>query len=189
MVLLHGGRADDLQPPPLLNLPAWRMRLVSAALTRALSGQPVLVAELRYRHRGWNGARADAAQDAIAALDRLRDHHGDIPVILIGHSMGGRAALRAAGHPSVRAVVALAPWCPPGEPVDHLTGREVYVLHDEKDRVTSARQSWDFVRRARAVGASAVGIPMPGGGHAMLRRSGLWHRCTSEIVARMLSRR
>ncbi|MER6196488.1 alpha/beta fold hydrolase [Streptomyces sp. NPDC001586] len=189
VVLLHGGRADDLRPPPLLNLPALRMRAFSAAVTRALRGRAVLIAELRYRHRGWNGVRADAAQDALGALARIRACHGDIPVVLIGHSMGGRAALRAAAHPSVRGVIALAPWCPPGEPVDHLAGRELYLLHDEKDRITSARQSWDFVRLACAAGAVARGIPMPAGRHTMLRGGGLWHRRTAEIVAGMLSRR
>ncbi|WP_331727894.1 alpha/beta fold hydrolase [Streptomyces sp. NBC_00158] len=189
VLLLHGGRAEDLRPPPLLNPPAWRMRFLSAALARALSGRDVLITTLRYRRRGWNGPRADPARDAVAALDRLHAHHGDIPVVLIGHSMGGRAALRAAGHPCVRGVIALAPWCPPEEPVGHLAGREVYVLHDERDRVTSARQSWDFVRRARAAGASAVAVRMEAGGHTMLRGSRSWHRHTSEIVERLLSPR
>ncbi|RSS56316.1 alpha/beta fold hydrolase [Streptomyces sp. WAC07061] len=189
VVLLHGGRAEDLRPPPLLNLPALRMRLLSAALARALSGRTVLITTVRYRRRGWNGPRADAARDAVAALDRLHERHGDIPVVLIGHSMGGRAALRAAGHPCVRGVIALAPWCPPEDPVGHLAGREVYVLHDEADRVTSARQSWDFVRRARAAGASAVAVRMEAGGHTMLRGSRSWHRHTTEIVKHLLSAR
>ncbi|MEV7414814.1 alpha/beta fold hydrolase [Streptomyces sp. NPDC089919] len=187
VVLLHGGREDGLHAPPLLNLPALRMRGFSRAVRRGLRGQPVLVAEVRYRHRGWNGPRADAARDALTALARIRARHGDIPVVLIGHSMGGRAALRAAGHPSVRGVIALAPWCPPGEPVDQLAGREVYVLHDEADRVTSARQSWELVRRARACGADARAIPMPAGGHTMLRDGGRWHRRTAELAAAMLS--
>ncbi len=42
------------------------------------------------------------------------------PVALVGHSMGGRAALYAADHPAVRAVVGLAPWIEPGDPVAQL---------------------------------------------------------------------
>ncbi|MEU4106607.1 alpha/beta hydrolase, partial [Streptomyces tanashiensis] len=103
------------------------------------------------------------------------------------HSMGGRAALRVAGDPAVRGVVALAPWCPADEPVDHLGGRRLYLLHDETDRVTSARQSWEFVRRAREAGADAAGIPMPTGGHAMLRGADLWHRRAAELTAALLS--
>ncbi len=163
------------------------MRPFAAAVTRAVRGRSVLVAEVRYRHRGWNGTRADAARDAATALGDLRERIGPVPVVLLGHSMGGRAALRAAGDPAVRGVVALAPWCPPDEPVEHLGGRRLYLLHDETDRVTSARESWDFVRRARAAGADAVGIPMRTGGHAMLRGADLWHRRAAELTAALLS--
>ncbi|MYV65587.1 alpha/beta fold hydrolase, partial [Streptomyces sp. SID2131] len=101
VLLLHGGRADGPEPPPALNLPALRMRPFAAAVTRAVRGRSVLVAEVRYRHRGWNGARADAARDAETALNDLRERIGPVPVVLLGHSMGGRAALRAAGDPAV----------------------------------------------------------------------------------------
>ncbi|MEU4271875.1 alpha/beta hydrolase [Streptomyces sp. NPDC026092] len=186
VLLLHGGRSEGLGPPPLVNLPALRMRPFATAVARALAGRDVLVAEVRYRHRGWNGDRRDAAQDAAAALARLRERAGPIPVVLVGHSMGGRAALSAAGDPMVRGVVALAPWCPPGEPVEHLAGRTIHVLHDEADRVTSAREAWDFVRRARTAGADAVAIPMTTGGHAMLRGAAHWHRRTAELTAALL---
>ncbi|MDV5143740.1 alpha/beta fold hydrolase [Streptomyces sp. SBC-4] len=188
VLLLPGGRSQGLGPPPPVDLPALRMRPFASAVARALAGRDVLVAEVRYRHRGWNGDRRDAARDAAAALVRLRERSGPIPVVLVGHSMGGRAALSAAGDPMVRGVVALAPWCPPGEPVEHLAGRAIHVLHDEADRITSARESWDFVRRARTAGAEAVGIPMPTGGHSMLRGAAHWHRRTAEITASLLPR-
>lgn len=186
VLLLHGGRSEGLGPPPPVNLPALRMRPFATAVARALADREVLVAEVRYRHRGWNGARRDAALDAAAALVRLRERAGRIPVVLVGHSMGGRAALSAAGDPMVRGVVALAPWCPPGEPVGHLAGRAIHVLHDEADRITSAPESWDFVRRAREAGAEAVGIRMATGGHSMLRGATRWHRLTAEITSALL---
>ncbi|MEU8518740.1 alpha/beta hydrolase [Streptomyces sp. NBC_01216] len=186
VLLLHGGRADGLERPSPLGLAALRMRPFAAAITRATRGRDVLVAEVRYRHRGWNGDRRDAARDAEAALARLRERAGEVPVVLVGHSMGGRAALSAAADPLVRGVVALAPWCPPGEPVDHLAGRRLFLLHDERDRITSAAESWVFVRRARLAGADAVGIPMASGGHAMLRGAGAWHRRAAELAAGLL---
>ncbi|MFD4371900.1 alpha/beta fold hydrolase [Streptomyces sp. NPDC058486] len=186
VLLLHGGQADGLDAPPLLNLPALRMRPFVEAVRRAVRGRPVLVAEGRYRHRGWNGERADAARDAEAALAGLRERFGEIPVVLVGHSMGGRAALAVAGAPAVRGVVALAPWCPQGEPVAHLAGRRLHVLHDETDRVTAAGDSWDFVRRARQAGAHATAVPMPTGGHAMLRGARLWHRRATELALETL---
>ncbi|WP_420712490.1 alpha/beta hydrolase, partial [Streptomyces sp. SPB78] len=85
----------------------------------------------------------------MLALDALAARDGDRPVVLLGHSMGGRAALRAAGHPTVRGIVALAPWCPEGEPVAQLAGRELVILHGDQDRVTSPDASWRLLARAR----------------------------------------
>ncbi|MGY1433908.1 alpha/beta hydrolase [Streptomyces reniochalinae] len=182
VLLLHGGRADGLEAPPALNLPALRMRPFATALLRATRGRPVLVGKVRYQRRGWNGEREDAVLDARRALAELRRTAGPVPVVLVGHSMGGRAALRLGGLPEVRAVVALAPWCPEGEPVAHLQGRRVTVLHDESDRVTRATGSWDLVHRAREAGARTAAVPMPRGGHTMLRDVHRWHRLATTAV-------
>ncbi|MGW7263370.1 alpha/beta fold hydrolase [Streptomyces sp. NPDC054842] len=183
MLLLHGGRADALTAPPRLNLPALRMLPFARAITRAALPDRLVLAHVRYRHRGWNGIRADAAQDARQALEELADLYPGLPIVLVGHSMGGRAALRAASHPQVRGIVGLAPWCPPGEPADHLAGRQVVFLHDPSDTITRAHDSWSFLRRAHAVGAATCGIAMPSGRHAMLRDIDTWHSITATSVA------
>ncbi|MBP0938259.1 MULTISPECIES: alpha/beta fold hydrolase [unclassified Streptomyces] len=187
VLLLHGGRAEGMEPPPLVNLPALRMRPFVAAATSALDGRRVLVGEVRYRRRGWNGDRRDPAKDAQTALDVLRERAGPLPVVLIGHSMGGRAALRVGGDPMVRGVIALAPWLPAGEPVAHLAGRRIYVLHDPADRVTAASDSWAFVHRAAAAGAEAAAIPMAVGGHTMLRSASTWHQRVAQLTAGLLA--
>lgn len=107
--------------------------------------------------------------------------------MLVGHSMGGRAALLTGGHPAVRGIVALAPWCPPGEPVSHLRGRTVVLLHDKHDRVTDAEGSWAFADRARQSGARAHSVAMPRGGHTMLRGARQWHRLTVDLVVAILA--
>ncbi|NED23178.1 prolyl oligopeptidase family serine peptidase, partial [Streptomyces sp. SID9913] len=102
-------------------------------------------------------------------------------------SMGGRAALRAAAAPEVRGVVALAPWCPEGEPVAHLRDKDVVVLHGDHDRVTDPHASAAFVRRARESGARAAMRTVPGGDHAMLRHAGHWHRTAAAAVTALLT--
>ncbi|MEV0991889.1 alpha/beta hydrolase [Streptomyces sp. NPDC049949] len=186
VLLLHGGRAQGLEAPPRPNLPGLRMRPFARAISGSGAARGVVVAEVRYEHRGWNGNRADPVHDVWQALRELCCVAGPLPVVLVGHSMGGRAALRAAADPLVRAVVGLAPWCPPGEPVLHLGDTAVVLLHDEADRVTDARGSWDYVRRARARGARAAGIAMPYGGHAMLRRAPVWHRVARDTTLGLL---
>ncbi|MEN8651258.1 alpha/beta fold hydrolase [Streptomyces sp. 21So2-11] len=186
VLLLHGGRADALGPPPLLNLPAARLRPFRGAIRRATRDHEVLLAAVRYRHRGWNGSRQDPVREAREALDELARLAPLKPVVLVGHSMGARAALRVAEHPQVNGIVALAPWCPPGAPVSQLRDKHVIVLHDNQDRVTDARESWDFLRRARRAGAHACGIAMPHGGHAMLRDAGAWHRLAASLTEGVL---
>ncbi|MFE0465530.1 alpha/beta fold hydrolase [Kitasatospora sp. NPDC058965] len=187
VLLLHGGRADSLRPVPRLSLPALRMRPFGTAVRRRPWGDRVLLATVRYRYRGWNGHRAHPVRDAAEALRELSVLVPGVPVVLIGHSMGGRAALAAAGHDSVRGVVALAPWCPPGEPVAQLRGKAAVFLHDRADRVTSAEQTWAFARRAAAAGADVRQVPMARGGHAMLHGARHWHEVAADCAAAMLA--
>ncbi|MFE1805263.1 alpha/beta fold hydrolase [Streptomyces sp. NPDC059533] len=186
VLVLHGGRADAPEPPPRLNLPGLRMRPFAAHIARATEAEGVLVAHVRYRHRGWNGHHAHPVADAHRALDELRALTGPVPVVLVGHSLGGRAALRAAADPQVTGVVALAPWCPPDEPTTHLLGRTVVALHDEADRVTRAADTWAFLTRAQHAGALVSGVAMPRGGHSMIPDALRWHRFTTDAATALL---
>lgn len=191
VLVLHGGRETGTEPPPagLLNLPGTRMRPFVRAVARAAreDGDDILVTQVRYAHRGWNGARADPFHDAVAALDALREEAGEeLPVVLLGHSMGARAALRAAGHPLVRGVVGLAPWCPPGDPVTQLAGRDVVLVHSNRDRMTSPQATQSLTARARRAGARSCMVTVRGGDHAMIRRAAAWHRLTTALVTGLL---
>ncbi|MFF5360292.1 alpha/beta hydrolase [Streptomyces scabiei] len=186
VLVLHGGQATSERPTSARQLAALRMDPLVRAVTAALPHDDVLVARVRYRLRGWNGERADALRDTRRALDELAELAGPVPTVLLGHSMGGRAALRAAGHPRVSGVLALAPWWPTGEPVAQTAGRHVVALHGDRDRVTSAAETAECVRRARGT-ASRAGMAVVGDGdHAMLRRHRFWHRTASAVVAHLL---
>ncbi|MFE1443396.1 alpha/beta hydrolase [Streptomyces sp. NPDC058739] len=186
VLVLHGGRAVSTRPARPWQLAALRMDLFVRALSDALPARDVLVAQVRYRLRGWNDPHADPARDTERALDHLAEQVGPVPTVLLGHSMGGRAALRAAGHPQVSGVVAVAPWWPRGEPVEQVAGRHVVALHGDRDRITSPADSADCVRRAQRT-ATRAGMAVVGGGdHAMLRRRDFWHGTTSTLVAHLL---
>ncbi|MEU8929159.1 alpha/beta fold hydrolase [Streptomyces sp. NPDC048409] len=185
VLVLHGGQENGRRPARPWQPAALRMRPFVSAAASVSSPRDVLVGQVRYRYRGWNDD-ADPLQDTLRALDELRGLAGDVSVVLVGHSMGGRAALRAAPDPSVRGVLALAPWCPPGDPVDDLSGTRVLVLHRDRDRVTEPAESAGYVRRARAAGAQAGMVLLRGGDHAMLRRSHDWHRASAAAIRRLL---
>ncbi|MEW2544341.1 alpha/beta fold hydrolase [Streptomyces sp. NPDC047002] len=186
VLVLHGGRADGEAPPPRLNAAAARMWPVTRGLLRATEGSGVVMGRVRYRCRGWNGGRADAARDTLRALDELGLLLGRLPVVLVGHSMGGRAALCAAGHDLVSGVVALAPWCPPEDPVLHLEGRRAVLLHGERDRVTDPQATVDFTARARRIGARAGAVLVARGEHTMLRRAVTWQSLTTRTAAALV---
>nr|WP_233518445.1 alpha/beta fold hydrolase [Streptomyces corynorhini] len=175
-----------MDPPGRLNPAGARMRPFTRAVLRATEGCDVVVGRVRYRHRGWNGSRADAARDALRALDSLEELVSTVPVVLLGHSMGGRAALAAAGHDLVTGVVGLAPWCPPREPVEQLRGRRVVLLHSDQDRMTDPRGTVDLAARARDAGADACAVLLSGSDHPMLRRARTWHALATGSVTALL---
>jgi pimeloyl-ACP methyl ester carboxylesterase len=178
ILVAHGGKARSQTPDSNLGAAALRMLAMSADL--ALTGQRrgAIVAQLRYRTRGYNDG--EAVDDLVWALDRLREDHG-VPTCVVGHSMGARAALRAAGHRSVAAVAALAPWLPDDEPVGQLADRDVLIVHGLSDRVTSPLRSARYAERAEPVARSLRFTELGSTGHAMLRRAATWHRLVREF--------
>lgn len=188
VLVLHGGREDSRRAARPWQLAALRMHPFLRSLDAATDRDDVLLGQVRYRSRGWNGAAEDPLRDTRRALAELHRLVGEVPVVLLGHSMGGRAALRAAEAAQVRGVVALAPWVPPGEPVAQLRDRRVRVLHGSRDRVTDPAESATYVSRARAAGARAELLLVPGGDHAMLRHHTHWHRTATTAVTDLLIR-
>ena len=181
VLVAHGGQELSTEPTTALQIAVLRMIPVAAAVRWALKGSGALVLRPRFAVRGWNGLQASPVKDLHQQLDAIAAAHGRVPVVLVGHSMGARAAVRAAGHPAVTAVAGLAPWLPPGEPADQLTGRRLLVAHGTADSITNPADTWAYVERARTV-TQVAAIEIKDGDHPMLRRARLWHAIAAQFA-------
>jgi pimeloyl-ACP methyl ester carboxylesterase len=181
VVVAHGGKSVSSQATTAVQPAVLRMVPLARAIRRALRGSGAVVLRPRFQVRGWNGEQALPVHDLNRILDDIGHRFGPAPVVLVGHSMGARAAMRAAGHPVVSAVAGLAPWLPPGEPVGQLAGRRVLLVHGNADGITRPEDTWAYAERARSV-AEVMAVEIRNGDHGMLRRAGLWHSVAAEFV-------
>ena len=166
VLVLHGGasRGERMMVSPA-QLSVLRMVPIARRIGRA-GRHRVAVFRLLNSRRGWD-AHHTPVRDAQWALDQLADRFGALPVCLVGHSLGGRAALLAAGR--AHGVVALAPWVYPTDVAPDLNGQRILFVHGTDDRIASPARS---AALARALGerAQVAYVRVAGGKHAMLRR-------------------
>jgi len=183
VLVLHGGQENSTAPSSPWH-PAY-IRMVPFAWDLArVPG--VAVWQLCNRYRGWNAPDLDPVADARWALDQLRAAYPDVPVALVGHSMGGRVALRVADDPAVAGVCALAPWTPEGEPVEQLANRTVLIAHGDRDRMTDPALSFTYAERAKAVTVTVARFDVRGDAHAMLLRYREWTRLVRRFTLGVL---
>ena len=185
LLVLHGGQEVGHEMVGATSASWLRARVLAQAISGPARDAEVAIRLLRYRKRGWNGGE-DPVPDARWALERVRRELGDVPVVLLGHSMGARTAVHVADDPRVRGVVALAPWFPPGEPVDALAGRQLRAAHGRADEITSFEATRAFVERSRAVTELSHLHDMGEVGHYLLRRASAWHRFALEAAVATL---
>lgn len=183
VVVLHGGasRRERMMVSPA-QLSVLRMVPVARRVARAGEGR-LAVHRLLNSHRGWD-SRTTPVMDAIWALDRVGEQHGDVPVALVGHSLGGRAALLAGADPRVRSVVALNPWVLPTDRAD-LRDTRVLFVHGTDDRIALPTRAAELARRLSAT-ADVGFVAVPGGRHAMLRRGRTFETYAAEFVTATL---
>ncbi|MDT9591816.1 alpha/beta fold hydrolase [Nocardioides zeae] len=185
VLMLHGGKEQSVAPVDGRSASWRRSAAMQRSIAPALGEDGVATWLLRYTLRGWNGGAPVA--DARAALDRAAAELPGVPVVLLGHSMGGRTAAHVADHPAVVGVVALAPWFPEGEPVRALRGRPLLAAHGARDKITSPRATRAYVERANADGARATFRDMGPVGHYMFRRAGAWNEVALAGCRELLS--
>lgn len=180
VLVLHGGasrRAEVAVSPTQLSV----LRMIPIARGLARAGRRELaVYRLLNSVRGWDN-RHTPVSDATWALGEIERRLGTrLPTCLVGHSLGGRAALLGADHPAVVSVVALAPWLYPSESV-RADGRTVLILHGSDDRVAdpanAARVAENLTRTTRA-----GFVLISGAKHAMLGSHRAFFRLTRDFV-------
>ena len=187
VLMLHGGKARGQQVVDGRSLSWRRAASMQREIARPFQQAATSVWLLRFTRRGWNGG-ADRIADARAALDDVRRQLGEVPVVLLGHSMGARAAVHVADDANVVGVVALAPWFPQGESVEGLRGKQLYAAHGSRDRITSAHATRAYVERAAQVAEVAEFRDMGPVGHYLLRGRGQWNQIVVETCLRALAR-
>ena len=189
VLFLHGGTERSDEPVGRRSGPLWRMGLLRDALGRTLRQHDASSWLLRYGQRGWNGPQRSPVADARWALEQIRERDGDVPVVLVGHSMGGRTGAAVVDDPNVVGLVALAPWFEPADPVAPFAGRRLIAAHGSRDKITSARATRAYVDRAARVADSARFVDMGRLGHYLLAGAGRWHETARRATAALLDDR
>jgi pimeloyl-ACP methyl ester carboxylesterase len=155
----------------------------------------VAFSEVRYRIKSWR-LLDQCVDDALAAVAET----GATRSLLLGFSMGGAVAARAAGAPGVEGVLGLAPWLPDRLELERLRGKRLDVLHGSLDRwipgipgvsPSSSRRAFE---RARRLGVEGSYRLIPGAFHGLavrtpvgivpLPRAGRWVELVGERIER-----
>ncbi len=181
VLLLHGGGEVGRREMTWRSSAVLRMRPFAAAIERAGRGA-LAVVRLKNAVFGWNDDETSPVHDARWALDVVRREEPGLPIALVGHSMGGRVALRLAGDEGVTALVGLAPWVHPSDDPHGGPGLSALLLHGSLDRTTDPRATERMAGEMRARGADATYRRVKSSGHAMVLRAPLWHRETATFV-------
>jgi len=186
VLVLHGGGARHgsmAVSPTQLSV----LRMVPVA-RRVARDRGLAVYRLLNSRRGWDDTHTPV-EDVRWALTEIREHLGpDVPVVLVGHSLGARAAILAGDLPGVVGVVALAAYLLPGDGEVVLTGRRVMFVHGARDRIASMPQARAEARRLART--APVGfVEVADGTHGMLRHHRAFDGAAAEFASALLSGR
>jgi pimeloyl-ACP methyl ester carboxylesterase len=185
VLVLHGGasrRANMMVSPAQLSV--LRMIPIARRIAR-LDPKRLAVFRVLNSRRGWDTRHTPVA-DAEWALDCARERVGQtLPACLVGHSLGGRAALLTAGLPEVRSVVALAPWVYPTDLATGIVGKRILIVHGSADRIASPARS-AALAETLSDRADVVYVTISGGKHAMLARHTLFDGLAAQFAAMTL---
>lgn len=185
VAVLHGGgrRRDRMMVSPT-QLSVLRMIPIAKRVARAGRGR-IQVVRLLNSYRGWDATHTPV-HDVRWALDELAGRPGGpLPTCLVGHSLGGRAAILAVTEPGVVGAAALAPWVYSDDIPRGLSGQEILIVHGTRDRIASPQRSAALAERL-AGGARVRYLSVEGGKHAMLAKHEEFSRPAAEFAVQLL---
>lgn len=185
VLVLHGGSVESVTPTRWRDSAVVRLWSVARAVDRGVPN--VGVHRLKFSVRGWNGDGSAVIGDARWALAQLRRWYPGLPIVVVGHSMGGRVAVHIGGDPDVAGVVLLAPWVPSGDPADQLAGIPVVMVRGGRDRTIPLATTLPWISHAQNAGAKMSRTVLPWAEHTMLLRFWVWHRWAAAGVREVLS--
>jgi len=162
-VLVNGGQAGDVPG-------TWSATLEWLVVRLAPQLPRLAFVEVKYRVKSWN--RLDScALDTRGAID-LALERGAQSAALVGFSMGGAVAIKAAEHEAVSTVIGLAPWIPERLDLFPLRRKRFAIIHGALDRYlpgvpgVSPANSRGGYERARSLGVLDSEYELiPGGLH------------------------
>ncbi len=164
-----------------------RMIPIAKRIARAGKGD-LAVFRLLNSRRGWDTSHTPV-RDAHWALEEMRERLGEpLPVCLVGHSLGGRAAILASDRSEVKSVVALAPWVYPSDHPARVAEKKVLIVHGAKDRIASPKRAHQLAQRLSRQTHTAF-VLVRDGKHAMLGSHSVFSSLAAEWATSTLLNR
>ena len=185
VIVMHGGAPRRRAMVSRRQLSVLRMVQIARRIARAAAGR-LAVFRMLNSSRNWDGEQTPV-DDAERAIEQVGDLYGeDVPVCLVGHSLGGRAAVFAAARrPEVRSVIALAPWFAAEDDPGGLGNRAVLFVHGSRDRIASPDRAIAVADRIRRTSPVRF-VMVENGGHAMVRHHALFSAAAAEWTLQTL---
>lgn len=187
IVVFHGGAENSAHRSwPLAFAPLRALWFASALAVRFVP-QHAVVHLVLHRVAGWNetdGAEPDPVLDGRSVLDSIAHDDPDAALVLVGHSMGARTAIRLLdSSPRIRGAVLLAPWLPADEPAAGRADQVTVAVQGGLDTISRPRDTRAFVEEQRSLHRRAGYVEIAGAGHGFIARVRRTHGLLAAAVA------